>query len=125
MKRKTVARIVTVAMSLLLLFAMLISVCSSALGINAASGTYINQYGGTFKDNIEQFFNGSVVQKLPSTVKNTDVISIIIDTELPSIMDAYGTGNKTMSMLEYATSDSWVHTNRTLYTTIGVTNFYK
>ena len=27
--------------------------------------------------------------------------------------------------VEYATSDSWVHTNRTLYTTIGVTNFYK
>ena len=106
MKRKSVARIVTVAMALLLLFAMLISVCSSALGINATSGTYINQYGGTFKDNIEQFFNGSVVQKLPSTVKNTDVISIIIDTELPSIMDAYNTGDKTMSMLEYATSDS-------------------
>ena len=27
--------------------------------------------------------------------------------------------------VEYATSDSWVHTNRTLYTTIDVTNFYK
>ena len=106
MKRKSTARIVTVVLSILLLFAMLISVCSSALGINATSGTYINEYGGKFKDNIEKFFNGSVVQKLPSAVKNTDVISIIIDTELPSIMDAYGTSNKTMSMLEYATSDS-------------------
>ncbi len=106
MKRKSPARIVTLALSVLLLFAMLISVCSSALGINATSGTYINQYGGKFKDNIEQFFNGSVVQKLPSTVKNTDIISIIIDTELPSIMDAYGTSNKTMSMLEYASSDT-------------------
>lgn len=83
---------------------MLISLCTSAIGGNTELATYLNEYSGDLKTSIEQYFNGSVVQKLPSTIKNTDTISIIVDMEMPAIMDAYGESNKTMSMAEFASS---------------------
>ena len=104
MRRTKIARIAVVAISLLLLFSMLISLCTSAIGGNTELATYLNEYSGDLKTSIEQYFNGSVVQKLPSTIKNTDTISIIVDMEMPAIMDAYGESNKTMSMAEFASS---------------------
>ena len=104
MRRKKVARIATVAISLLLLFTMLISLCTSAVSGKVPLGGYLSEYNGDLKTNIEQFLNGNVVQKLPSTIKNTDTISIIIDMEMPAIMDAYGESDKAMSMAEFASS---------------------
>ena len=91
-------------MSLILLFAMLISLCTSAISGNTQRASYLSQYSGDLKTSIEQYLDGNVVQKLPSTIKNTDTISIIIDMQMPAIMDAYGESNKTMSMAEFATS---------------------
>ncbi|MBE6674141.1 MAG: hypothetical protein E7596_03430 [Ruminococcaceae bacterium] len=106
MKRKGIARIATVSISVVLLFAMLLSICTSALGASSSSPAYINEYNGNLKTNVEQFFNGNVVQKLPSTVKNTDEISVIIDLELPAIMDAYSLADTDMSMAEFASTDT-------------------
>ena len=104
MRKKKIVRIATIAISLLLLFTMLISLCTSAVTGNVPLGGYLGKYNGDLKVNTEQFLNGNVVQKLPSTVKNTDTISIIVDMEMPAIMDAYGQSNKTMSMAEFASS---------------------
>ena len=106
MKTKRTARIALVAISALLLFAMLFSVGASVLGVNATAPTYLSEYNGKLKDNMEQFFNPSVVQKLPSTVKNTDTISLIVDLNMPAIMDAYGESDKSMSMVQFATTDA-------------------
>ncbi len=104
MKKKTLARIVTLSVTLVLLFALLISICSSTLGVTATTAPYLSKFNGDLKTDITQFLDGSVVQKLPSTVKNTDTISLIVDTKLPAIMDAYDKTNKTSSMLEFASS---------------------
>ena len=106
MKRKGITRIVTVSISVVLLFAMLFSICTSALASSSSSPAYINEYDGNLKTNIEQFFDGNVVQKLPSTVKNTDTVSVIIDMDLPAVMDAYKELGSDMTMAEFAATDT-------------------
>ena len=106
MKRKTIGRIATVVISVVMLIAIILSICTSALGITGSSPTYFNEYNGNLKTNTESFFNNTVVQKLPSTVKNTDTISVIIDLNMPAIMDAYSYADTSMTMAEYASSDA-------------------
>ena len=106
MKKKTIARIGTIAVTLVILFSILVSIGSSAFGVTASTkAPYLSKFDGDLKTDITQFLDSSVVQKLPSTVKNTDTISLIVDTKLPAIMDAYGTSNKGGTMLEFASSD--------------------
>ncbi len=102
MRRTKIARIVTLALAMLMLFTTLISVGTSAAGAMTVNAPYLGKYEGDLKTSIEQYLNGDIVQKLPSSVKNTDKISIIIDMEMPAIMDAYEKSDKTMSMVEFA-----------------------
>lgn len=104
MKRNRIVRLAVATVSVILLIAMMLSICTSALGVSTSAPTYINEYNGNLKTNIEQFFNNSVVQKLPSTVKNTDTISVIVDLDLPAIMDAYDWSGSDLSMAEYAST---------------------
>ena len=52
--------------------------------------------------NYKDYLNGSVVQKLPDTVKDDDVISVIITLDIVNLMDAYEKTDKTMSFRDYA-----------------------
>ena len=104
MRRTKIARIATLVLAIVMLFTTLIAIGTSASGSKTVSATYLNEYDGKLKTSIEQYLNGNVVQKLPSSVKNTDDISIIIDMEMPAIMDAYERSDKTMSMAEFATT---------------------
>ena len=54
--------------------------------------------------NLDQYINSSVMYKLPSTVKDTDDISVIIRVKESSLLDAYEAGDKTTSFTEYAYS---------------------
>ncbi|MBO4983919.1 MAG: leucine-rich repeat protein [Clostridia bacterium] len=105
MKRNGIVRLAVATVSVLLLIAMMLSICTSALGVSSSAPTYINEYNGNLKTNIEQFFNNKVVQKLPSTVKNTDTISVIVDLDLPAIMDAYDWTGSNLTMAEYASTN--------------------
>ena len=106
MKRKTIARITTSALAVVMLIAIILSICTSALGVSSLSPSYFSEYNGNLKTNTESYFNNSVVQKLPSTIKNTDIISVIIDLDMPAIMDAYASSGANGTMAEYASSDA-------------------
>ncbi len=54
--------------------------------------------------NLDQYINSSVMYKLPSTVKDTDDISVIIRVKEASLLDAYEAGDKSLSFTEYAYS---------------------
>ncbi len=54
--------------------------------------------------NLNQYINSSVMYKLPSTVKDTDDISVIIRVKEASLLDAYEAGDKSLSFTEYAYS---------------------
>ena len=55
--------------------------------------------------NLSQFLNDSVIYKLPETVKDTDSISVIIQTKEASLLDVYEAGDRTLSFTEFAYSD--------------------
>ena len=55
--------------------------------------------------NLSQYINSSVMYRLPSTVKDTDDISVIIRVKEASLLDAYEAGDRTTSFTEYAYSD--------------------
>ena len=56
-------------------------------------------------NNFLQYLNGDVAFRLPNGVKNDDDLSVIIRVDRPSLMDAYGRTDKTMSLQEYALTD--------------------
>ena len=43
---------------------------------------------------IENYFDENVVTKLPDTVKENDVISVIVKMNVDSVVDVYNEGNK-------------------------------
>ena len=65
--------------------------------------SYFNKIDNIALD-YSQYFDSSVVFKLPDTVKDSDEISVIITTDNVAVMDAYQTSNKTVSLADFASS---------------------
>ena len=55
--------------------------------------------------NLSQFIDSSVMYKLPDTVKDSDSISVIIQTKEASLLDAYEAGDRALSFTEFVYSD--------------------
>ncbi|MBQ8319391.1 MAG: leucine-rich repeat protein [Clostridia bacterium] len=53
---------------------------------------------------IENYFDGDVVQKLPSSVSANEKLSIIVSGNTPTVMDAYETSGSVLEFTDYATS---------------------
>ncbi len=84
---------------------MLLTTITLSLAPVAASGFVYRKNDSIYSD-YKQFLNSQVVQKLPDFVKDDDVVSIIVDTGTPSLMDAYNATDKTMSFGEYVLTDA-------------------
>ena len=76
--------------SLAMLVVMVITVIASSLGMHA-SGNYsgINPFKGELNTNKEHYYNSSVMQQLPSTVKDSDELSIIVKLDTAPLLDIY------------------------------------
>ena len=102
MNKKIVTRIssllIVVAMSLLILAAFISPVAGESM--NAST---INKLSGV-ETNWEQYLS-SAATTLPSTVKPTDEISVIIKLDNPALLDAYEGTDRTMSMLQFSVTD--------------------
>ena len=104
MNSKTFAKVITCAIALLMVLSTLLTMSSlSAAGTEKTD--YIGLFDGEIQTNTESLLDSSVVHKLPDTVSDTDIISLIIKTELPSVMDAYRESDSDLSLSEYASSD--------------------
>ena len=103
MKKQTKTRILSAALAMLLLTSMIVGVCVNAAG-EASAEAYIGLFDGTLKNDISQYFSSAVVA-LPNTVKDDQIISIIIESDAQSLLDAYERSDKTMSISEFAQSD--------------------
>ncbi|MBO5313424.1 MAG: leucine-rich repeat protein [Clostridia bacterium] len=102
MKRKSIIRIASSALVLLLLSAILLTGSLASFGGSTSSPSYFSEYLGNLKTNAESFFNKDVVHKLPSNVKDTDIISVIFSLDIPAIMDAYEEADASVSIGEFA-----------------------
>ena len=65
-------------------------------GINLLEGLNVN-----YKD----YLNSEVAFQLPDEIGKEEEISVIIRTDLPSVMDAYDATDKTMTLQEFAVTD--------------------
>ena len=93
-----------IATALVLLLATIVSASGFLMQkmVNGISDSIIKLVEGDIINDISKFFDSSAVYKLPSTVKDTDNISVIIRVKKDSLLDAYEAGDRVMSFSEYA-----------------------
>ena len=93
--------------SVAILLVMVVSFVASSLGMHA-SGNYsgISIFDGALNTNKENYYNSSVIYQLPSTVKNTDELSIIIKLNKETLLDIYNKkGDTGMEFGEFSVTD--------------------
>ncbi|MBQ2242525.1 MAG: S8 family serine peptidase, partial [Clostridia bacterium] len=103
MKKQTKTRILSTVLSVLLLTTMIVGVCVEAAG-DVAAEAYIGLFDGKLNHDISKYFSNAIVA-LPNTVKDDQIISLIIEVDAESLLDAYEASDKTMSISEFAKSD--------------------
>ena len=104
MNKKTLTKITSSVLVMLLAVVMIFSVSADALNSFAYSEAgYIKQITGV-DPNYKQYLNSAVMYELPSQIRDDQEISVIVMLENPALLDTFDvTGDKTM--LEYYSSD--------------------
>ncbi|MBE6618622.1 MAG: hypothetical protein E7626_02410 [Ruminococcaceae bacterium] len=96
-----IKRLVSSALILVTVLALLLSSTVAPLSVSAEQ-SLVNRYNGNLNTNFESYFNSSVIYKLPSTVKDTDEISLIVQVNKTSLLDAYEKNDRGMSISEFS-----------------------
>ena len=104
MKKKIQTKITSSLIVVILALAMLLSVVLPTFGQAQVQGNGIVKLDNVI-NNYQQYFDSSVMFKLPSTIKETDDISVIIMLDDSAIVDAYNKTNKSMTLLEYSLTE--------------------
>lgn len=100
-------------MSFTLALSCTLSVLTDARGVSAEKEPLLNassveKINTGIDSGIENYFDENVVTKLPDTVKENDVISVIVKMNVDSVVDVYNDGNQTVAVSEFASSDDAV-----------------
>ncbi len=95
-------RIGMAAVAVVMLVSLLLAAVIPAM---AADDDIYYKLNNSIYSSYEQFLDGNVVQRIPDTVKDDEVISIIIEVDAPTLKDAYNKTDKTMSFGEYVLTD--------------------
>ncbi len=103
MKKQKRTKILSAVLSMLLLTTMIVGVCVNAAG-DASAEAYIGLFDGKLVNDISKYFSNAVVA-LPDTVKDDQIISLIVEVDAESLLDAYEASDRTMSISEFAMSD--------------------
>ncbi len=103
-RNKLLARLTSGALVLVTVIALLVSSIATPLAVSA-SQSLVNLYNGDLNTNFMDYFNSSVIYKLPSTVKDTDEISLIVQVDRKTILDAYESGDRSETITEFALGD--------------------
>ena len=74
-------------------------------GPEALAMSGIRRYEGDLDTNWEKYLDGSVAYQLPSTVKDTDDISLIVRVQQAPLLDTYRDADTDLSFTEYAASE--------------------
>ncbi len=99
--KKASLRIVVALVTVVMVFTAISAAFSSV-----SAEEYVYKKNDSIHSSYDQFLNGSVVQKLPDFVKDDELISVIIEVNSPTLMDAYNETDKTMSFGEYVNTEA-------------------
>ncbi len=106
MKKRTTQKVSLRIVVALISIVMLFSVFAATLAPTAAAESAFRRNDSIYSS-YDQFLNGNVVQKLPDNVKDDEVISVIVEVDVPTLMDVYQQANSPLSFGEYVmTSDA-------------------
>ena len=109
MKQKTLKRVIVSVIVTLLVLSMTLAICLSLLKEGATAATSTSPYISLSQQDIntkkEEFYNDSVIYKLPDTVSDTDIISLIIEVKQEPLLEIYKDLKTDMSFSEYAATD--------------------
>ncbi|MBO5439847.1 MAG: leucine-rich repeat protein [Clostridia bacterium] len=104
-KSKTLPKILICLVALVAVLGLIYLVSSSAMAeANYSDSPYI-QLNNNIKVNTEEFYDGTKVMKLPSNVKDSDIISVIVKTEAECLYDAYKASKSKLSFSEYIATE--------------------
>ncbi len=109
-KSKSLSPILLTAVTVILVFMMAFSIsCTEIdapggqLNVTPTAKPFINKLTDLKLDSTA-YFNDDVVQQLPSTVKNSDRLSLIIRTKNQTVVDSYDATPTGKTLLQYAGS---------------------
>ncbi len=107
MNRKVLTRTTTIMIAIILLAATLFSLAIPVFGQDDSTfnSSYIKDVSNEINIDAEQYFDNSVVQKLPSSVKENDEISVILSLGTTPLLDAYKQKEREISFADYVLSE--------------------
>ena len=101
--KKIIARVGVLVIALALLISALMAGGSGSV---SAAKSVVSLFDGVINTNRDSFFDSSVIYALPKGVKDSDDLSLIIEVQGESILDAYEKKNRNESVAEFASTDS-------------------
>ncbi len=101
--KKTFTKVSTSILVILLTAVMIFNVSSDAIVGTAEAAGYIKRLTSV-DPNYEDYINGEVAFKLPETVKDDDLISVIVMLDTPSLLESYNEMGA-LTFTEYVFSD--------------------
>ena len=105
-KKNRTLRIVTAVLALVMMISTLITVHLSATGTTYyGSSPSIKQNTGKLDPGTESVYNEAVMYKLPDSVKDSDELSIIIQTSSETLLDSYDSSGTSLSFGEYSLTE--------------------
>ena len=104
-KQKTTIRVLTVVLAAVMTLSAAAAVIGWLIPDSAVNGGGIHLFDGDLITNKENYYDSSVIYKLPETIKETDEISVIIEVKEESLLEQYPGASSGMSFTEYALSD--------------------
>ena len=106
-KTKNTLRVLTAVLAMVMIISTIFTVHLSATGTTYyGSSPSINKLNGNIDLGTEKLYNEAVMYKLPDNVKETDNLSIIIQTKSETLLDAYDKSGSSLSFGEYVLTDA-------------------
>ena len=107
-KRKLLLIISTVMLLVSIVTTTFASAISTVADGSLGASSLITNLGNSLKVDSSQFYDGTVIYRLPDTVKDTDELSLIIEINDRAILEAYESTDTTMSLAEFYNSETAV-----------------
>ena len=103
-KRKLALQILSVSAAMMMggVFFLQSGKESSSAANNIASAAPINKINGSLNANPEEYFDSSVMYKMPEDLKKDQEISVIVEMSTASLWDRYKTSDTTLDVARFA-----------------------
>ncbi len=105
MKTRTISKVSVRILIALVAVVMLFSVVVGPLGTSVSAESFVYRKNDNIVTDYTSYLDSSVVYKLPDSIDDNEVISVIVQLETPTLLDSYNQTDKQISFSEYLATD--------------------